>query len=148
MSWTPQFEGESKIRSSVISLPNNQQVSYSFNYYFDWYANPSGTITVAVTYDGGATNSALYTQVDATGNVGPGLIAGNFTTPASGSQNTQVEITFNGNSFNNDNIYWDNLCLGYVVPVELSSFNAASNGADVELKMDYSNRNQQPGIPG
>ena len=134
MSWTPQFDGESKIRSSVISLPNNQQVSYSFNYYFDWYANPSGTITVAVTYDGGATSSALYTQVDATANVGPGLIAGNFTTPASGSQNTQVEITFNGNSFNNDNIYWDNLCLGYVVPVELSSFNAASNGADVELK--------------
>ncbi|MCW8805035.1 MAG: PKD domain-containing protein, partial [Ignavibacteriaceae bacterium] len=90
MSWTPQFDGESKIRSSVISLPNNQQVSYSFNYYFDWYANPSGTITVAVTYDGGATSSALYSQVDATGNVGPGLIAGNFITPASGAQNTQV----------------------------------------------------------
>ena len=134
MSWTPSFNGASKIRSTVIALPNNQQVSYSFNYYFDWYANPSGTVTVAVTYDGGATSNALYSQVDATGNVGPGLIAGNFTTPASGAQNTQVEITFNGYSFNNDNIYWDNLCLGYVVPVELSSFNAASNGADVELK--------------
>ncbi len=134
MSWTPPFNGGSKIRSSVISLPNNQQVSYSFNYYFDWYANPSGTITVAVTYDGGTTSLILYNQVDATGNVGPSLMAGNFTTPASGAQNTQVEITFTGNSFNNDNIYWDNLCLGYVVPVELSSFNAASNGADVELQ--------------
>ncbi|MCW9065964.1 MAG: PKD domain-containing protein, partial [Ignavibacteriaceae bacterium] len=146
MSWTPQFDGESKIRSSVISLPNNQQVSYSFNYYFDWYANPSGTITVAVTYDGGATSSVLYSQVDATGNVGPGLIAGNFITPASGAQNTQVEITFNGNSFNNDNIYWDNLCVGYVVPVELSSFNATSNGADVELKWITSTETNNQGF--
>ncbi len=134
MSWTPQFDGISKIRSSVISLPNNQQVNYSFNYYFDWYANPSGTVTVAITYDGGATSTVLYSQVDATGNVGPGLMAGNFTTPVTGSADIQVEITFTGNSFNNDNIYWDNLCFGYVVPVELSSFSATSNGADVELK--------------
>ncbi|HEY6436363.1 MAG TPA: T9SS type A sorting domain-containing protein, partial [Ignavibacteriaceae bacterium] len=56
------------------------------------------------------------------------------TTPSSGSQNTQIEITFNGNSFNNDNIFWDNLCLEYAVPVELTSFSVESNGADAELK--------------
>ena len=146
MSWTPSFNGVSKIRSTIISLPNNQQVSYSFSYYFDWYANPSGTVTVAVTYDGGATSTALYTQVDATGNVGPGLMAGNFTTPSSGAQNTQLEITFNGNSFNNDNIYWDNLCLGYLVPVELTSFNASCNGADVELKWTTSTETNNQGF--
>jgi len=133
MSWTPSFNGVSKIRSVVIPLPDNQLMNYSFNYFFDWYANPSGTINIAVTYDGGATSTTLYSQIDATGNVGPQLFSGNFTTPASGAANTQLEITFNGNSFNNDNIFWDNMCLEYVVPVELTSFTAASNGADVEV---------------
>jgi len=133
MAWSPSFDGTSKIRSIVIPLPANQQVNYSFNYYFDWYADPSGTITVAVTYDGGATSSALYSQVNATGNVGPLVQSGNFTTPVSGSQNCQLEITFSGNSFNNDNIYWDNMCLAFSVPVELTSFAALSNGEDVEL---------------
>jgi hypothetical protein len=133
MSWTPSFNGESKIRSVVISLPVNQEITYSFNYYFDWFANPSGTVTVSVTYDGGVTTTPIYSQVDAAGNVGPELISGTFTTPASGGQNTQIEIKFVGNSFNNDNIYWDNLTLGYIVPVELISFSAESKGVDVEL---------------
>ncbi len=133
MSWNPSFNGESKIRSVDIQLPNNQEINYSFNYYFDWYADPSGTVTVTVTYDGGATSSTIYNQVDATGNVGPSLISGIFTTPVSGAANTQIEITFNGNSFNNDNIYWDNLTLGYITPVELTSFTAISSGDDVEL---------------
>ena len=133
MSWTPQFNGVSKIRSAVINLPNNQIMDYSFNFYFDWFASPSGTVTVGVTYDGGTTSTPIYSVVDPTGNVGPILVVGNFTTPASGAQNTQLEITFSGNSYNNDNIYWDNMCLEYVVPVELTSFTGASKGADVEL---------------
>ena len=134
MSWTPSFNGETKIRSVAISLPDNKEISYSFNYYFDWYADPSGTVTVAVTYDGGSTSTPIYNQVNATGNVGPTLISGSFTTPASGSQNTQIEIKFVGNSFNNDNVYWDNLTLGYIVPVELTSFTAVSENGDVHLK--------------
>ena len=134
MSWTPSFNGETKIRSVVISLPGNKEITYLFNYYFDWYADPSGTVTVSVTYDGGVTSTPIYSQVDATGNVGPTLISGTFTTPASGSQNTQIEIKFVGNSFNNDNIYWDNLILGYIVPVELTSFTATSENDEVHLK--------------
>jgi len=133
MSWTPSFDGESKIRSVVIPLPDNQLMNYSFNYYFDWYANPSGTIKVAVTYDGGLTSIPLYNQVDATGNVGPTVVSGNFTTPATGAANTQIEITFIGYSFNNDNVYWDNMTLEYVVPVELVSFDASTKGSVVEL---------------
>ena len=146
MSWTPSFNGLSKIRSSVIDLPNNQLMDFSFNFFFDWYANPSGTITVAVTYDGGATSTPLYSVVDPTGNIGPLLVTGNFTTPASGASNTQIEITFNGNSFNNDNIFWDNMCLEYVVPVELTSFTAASNGADVEVSWSTATETNNQGF--
>jgi hypothetical protein len=146
MSWTPSFNGESKIRSVAITLPDNQEITYSFNYFFDWYANPSGTVALSVTYDGGATTTPLYSQVDATGNVGPTLIAGNFTTPASGSQNTQLEIKFVGNSFNNDNIYWDNLTLGYIVPVELVAFSAVSKGIDVELSWSTATETNNQGF--
>ncbi|MDZ7625488.1 MAG: C25 family cysteine peptidase [Ignavibacteriaceae bacterium] len=146
MSWTPSFNGESKIRSVVISLPDNQEITYSFNYFFDWYANPSGTIALSVTYDGGATSIPIYSQVDATGNVGPTVISGKFTTPSSGSQNTQLEIKFVGNSFNNDNIYWDNLTLGYIVPVELISFTAASKGVDVELSWSTATETNNQGF--
>ena len=115
-------------------MPNNQSVAYSFNYYFDWYANPSGVVTIAVTYDGGATSIPLYTSTDPTGNVGPLVVTGSFTTSLTNAANTQIEISFNGDSFNNDNIYWDNMCLEYSVPVELTSFTATTNGSEVELK--------------
>ncbi len=133
MTWTPSFTGVSKLRSEVIPLPDNQLMDYSFNFYLDWYANPSGIVTVDVTYDGGATTSNLYTVSDPTGNVGPIVVSGSFTTPATGASNTQLEITYNGYSFNIDDIYWDNICLEYVVPVELSNFSALVNGTDAEL---------------
>lgn len=134
MSWTPSFTGVSKIRSAVIPLPNNQVMTYSFNFMLDWYANPSGIITVAVTYDGGTTSTPLYSQNNPTGDIGPLVVSGNFTTPASGSENTQLEITYDGYSFNIDYIYWDNMCVEYVVPVELTSFTVNTNGTDAELK--------------
>lgn len=134
MTWTPSFVGESKLRSVIIPLPDNQLMDYSFNFYLDWYADPSGVVTIDVTYDGGATTSNLYTLTDPTGNVGPIVASGSFTTPATGASNTQIEITYNGDSFNIDNIYWDDVCLEYVVPVELTSFSAVVNGTDTELK--------------
>jgi hypothetical protein len=111
MSWTPSFNGVSKIRSIVLPLSNSHGYDFSFNFYFDWFADPSGTVTVGITYDGGATSNILYSVTDPTGNIGPMIVSGSFATPSSGSQNAQVEITFSGNSFNNDNIYWDNLCI-------------------------------------
>jgi hypothetical protein len=60
-------------------------------------------------------------------------MSGQFTTPASGTANMQLEITFIGNSFNNDNIYWDNLCIYQIVPVELTSFTAIADYGVVEL---------------
>ncbi len=133
MSWTPSFVGESKLRSIVVPLANNLLVNYSFDFYLDWYADPSGVVTVGVTYDGGTTSTPIYTLTNPTSSVGPLVQTGSFTTPSSGSDNTQLEITYNGNSFNINWIAWDNMCLNWVVPVELTSFTASSNGADVEL---------------
>ncbi len=146
LSWNPQFNGTSKIRSSVINLPDNQNALFSFNYYFDFFSSPSGTVTVGVTYNGGSTSTLIYNQVDATGNIGPQLITGSFTTPASGSQNAQLEITFSGNSFNYDYVYWDNLCIQYLIPVELTSFTAIANGTEVELNWQTATETNNQGF--
>ncbi len=111
MSWTPSFNGESKLRSDPLALYNNTGTNLSFNFFFDWYADPSGIVTVGITYDGGATSTVIYSVTNPTGDVGPLVVDEDFVTSSSGSQNAQIEITFNGNSFNNDNIYWDNMCI-------------------------------------
>ncbi len=133
LTWSPQFNGVSKIRSASITLPNNQKIDYSFKFYLDYFASPSGVVTVGITYDGGTTSEPLYTLTNPTGDVGPTVIVGSFTTPASGNSNIQIEITYNGNVYNINDIYWDDFCFEYIVPVELTSFAAATNGADVEL---------------
>ncbi|MDT3696840.1 MAG: T9SS type A sorting domain-containing protein [Ignavibacterium sp.] len=133
MSWTPSFTGVSLIRSNAISLVNNTASTFSFNFFLDYYAAPSGTVTVGITYDGGTTEEVLYQVVDPTANVGPALIEGTFTTPATGSENAQLQITYNGYTFNIDYIYWDNLCIRQVIPVELTSFTAKSDNNSVTL---------------
>lgn len=133
MSWSPSFNGESIIRSSVINAPNSSELTFMFKWFFDWYANPSGTIALSTTYDGGATRTTIWSNVDPTGNVGPVTETAVFNTPASGSNNLQLELSFTGNSFNNDNIYWDDMLLTYVVPVELTSFAATTDNNSVTL---------------
>ncbi|OQA67711.1 MAG: hypothetical protein BWY38_01270 [Ignavibacteria bacterium ADurb.Bin266] len=111
MSWTPSFNGKSLIRSVPISLPYNWPVAYSFFFYLDYFTDPSGTVTVSVTYDGGLTEQILYQLINPTANVGPYFISDLFVTPASGSYNAQLQIWFEGYSFNIDYIYWDRIQL-------------------------------------
>ena len=134
LSWTPQFDGESRIRSIVISAPNNKEMLLSFQWFFDWYANPSGTIGMAATYDGGATRTSVWSVVNPTANVGPQTVNLTFTTPAlAEAANLQLELYFIGNSFNNDNMYFDNILLNYQIPVELTAFTANVSGNSVNL---------------
>jgi hypothetical protein len=133
MSWTPSFTGVSTVRSVAIPLLDNWLTNYSFDFFLDYFANPSGVVTVGITYDGGTTINNLYTVTDPTGNVGPININGSFTTPASGANNAQIEVTYNGYSFNTDNVYWDNMCFDWIVPVELTSFTATADFGVVEL---------------
>ncbi len=135
MDWSPPFTGLSLIRSNVLPLPDNQSVVYSFDYSFNWYSNPSGIVVFAITYDGGATSTKLYEQINATRSIGPMPITGSFTTPASGSSNAQLEISYNGNSAAGIwDIFFDNVCLNWIIPVELTSFTATADYGVVELR--------------
>jgi hypothetical protein len=136
MSWTPSFVGVSTLRSDVvpINFPGSVVVDYSFQFYLDWFANPSGVVTVGVTYDGGATVNNLYTVTDPTASVGPITVSGSFNAPAGGTNTMQLELTYNGDSFNINWIAFDDICVGYVVPVELTSFTATANFGQVNLQ--------------
>jgi len=136
MLWTPSFVGASTLRSDVvpINFPGSVVVDYSFQFYLDWYANPSGVVTVGVTYDGGATVNNLYTVTDPTASVGPITVSGSFNAPAGGSNTMQIEITYNGDSFNINWIAFDDMCISYIVPVELTSFTATANFGQVNLQ--------------
>ena len=46
----------------------------------------------------------------------------------------QIEISYDGYSFNTDNVYWDNMCISQSVPVELTSFTANADFGVVELQ--------------
>ena len=134
MSWSPSFTGVSAIRSVAIPLLDNWLTNYSFDFYLDWYANLSGVVTVGITYDGGTTVNNLYTLTDPTASVGPININGSFTTPASGANNAQIEIAYNGYSFNINWVAWDNMCLDWIIPVELTAFTATGNVGVVDLQ--------------
>ncbi|OQY76194.1 MAG: hypothetical protein B6D44_00070 [Ignavibacteriales bacterium UTCHB2] len=134
MGWSPSFTGVSTIRQNTpMQLNNNHLTSFSFRFFLDYYADPSGTVTVGITYDDGATQEVLYQVVNPTANVGPMLIQGTFTTPATGSDNAKLQITYDGYTYNIDYIYWDDLCIGQVVPVELTSFTAKADNNTVTL---------------
>ncbi len=133
MNWTPSFNGESAIQSIVINAPNSVECFLSFKWFLDWYADPSGVITLSTTYDGGTTLTPIWTVTDPTGNVGPETVNVSFTTPATEVASLQFVLKYAGNSFNIDGIFWDDMLLTYVVPVELTAFTAAANDLNVTL---------------
>ena len=50
-----------------------------------------------------------------TGNVGPVYVFKTFGTNSTPNQYAQIEITYSGYSFNVDYIYWDNICVDYLL---------------------------------
>lgn len=145
-AWTPSFTGESYLRSNVIPVPGGSvQLQLSYKWFLDWYADPSGTIGVYGTYDGGATRFPIHVDVDPTGNIGPSTVLFDWTGPASAS-NLQLECYYNGYSFNIDYIYWDDMLLTYVVPVELTSFAASVVDKNVNLNWSTATETNNSGF--
>ncbi|WP_290661573.1 T9SS type A sorting domain-containing protein [Ignavibacterium sp.] len=142
-SWTPSFNGASYLKSVAITGPTTQTLTLTLKHYLDWYANPSGSMGIAVTYDDGATYTPLWQLTDPTGNIGPEQISTNFTATSSPFK---LALFYNGNSFNIDYWYIDDIELTYVVPVELTSFIANSIGNDVTLNWSTATETNNQGF--
>jgi hypothetical protein len=96
----------------------------------DFYADPAPFMGLAVTYDGGTTSTSLWEFQPVGGSVGPEDINFDFTPTA---DSYQFILYCNGNSFNINYWYVDDITVTYATPVELSSFNAAANEGTVLL---------------
>lgn len=143
LSWTPSFNGTSYIKSNQITGPVGTPLQGSFKFFFDWYANPSGTAGLAITYDDGVNYTPLWQVVDPTGNVGPQT--NNFTFSLT-QANFKLAFFFIGNTFNNDNIFFDDLLVQYIIPVELTSFVATAIGNDVQLNWSTATEKNNQGF--
>ncbi|HQF43377.1 MAG TPA: T9SS type A sorting domain-containing protein, partial [Ignavibacteriaceae bacterium] len=133
LNWEPEFSGVSKIRSTPLGLLDNTLTLLRFNYFFHRYDDPSGIVTVGITYDGGTTSEILYQQIHSQGDVGPIQIERAFITPTSGSMNAQLEIKYDGSSYNFWEIYLDDIWFVWIIPVELTSFTATTDYRTVTL---------------
>lgn len=148
-SWNPDFIGLSQLLSCNITGANNHNHELSFKHFLDDFsATPSPYIGVAISYDGGTTSSSLWEVLPA-GNIGPETVTVNFTTPAmSDAVDFQVIFYTNGNSYNIDYWYIDDVMITDLdwVPVELSSFNASVNESAVELSWITSTETNNSGF--
>ncbi len=130
LSWTPSFDGLSQLLSCPINSTTQFVNHVTLKHMCDWYADPAPFLGLAVTYDGGSSSTSLWEFQPVGGSVGPEDIAFDFTP----DQDTYQFILYcNGNSFNINFWYVDDIMVSYVVPVELSSFTANAAGGDVTL---------------
>ena len=134
-NWSPEFNGLSKVVSCAIPVEGNHNYSVNLNHMLDWYATPTPTIGIGVSYDNGTTYTPVW-SITPSGNVGPETITASFTTTASAS-NLYLVLFCNGNSYNIDNWYVDNMILvddEYSVLVDPTGVSAtAINGTQIDI---------------
>ena len=149
LSWTPQFDGLSKLVSCPISVLNNRHYSISLNHFIDWYANTAPTLGIGVSYDNGATYTSVWSNTP-TGNVGPETINASFITPTSDSPdeiNLYLVLYCDGNSYNIDYWYVDDIILNdddyFAVedPTNISATTTSSSQIDVAFTPNIDNDN-------
>lgn len=107
-SWDPQFNGSSYLISPQYDTTGETTVYLDYDQFIDWYANPF-TVGVATRSNGGAWNVAF--SQNPTANVGPQRKTVEINNADVGSSTFQFAFFFNGNSYNIDYWYLDNVKL-------------------------------------
>ena len=145
LSWTPQFDGLSKLMSCDISVLNNRNYTVNLKHMLDFYATTAPTLGLGVSYDDGATYTSIWSFTP-TSNVGPETIQASFTTPPGGT-NLNLVLYCDGNSYNIDYWYVDDIILNdddYSVTIDPTGVSAAainSSQIDVSFTPNVSNNN-------
>jgi len=122
LSWSPQFNGKTRMISPVINLSGVTDLVIEFLYYLDNYSG-STTIGVETTSNGGTTWNLAFQK--SLSNTHAGKIAEVISTADIGSSTFQFCLFFNGNSYNMNDYYFDNIELysRYNNDAKLSSIN-------------------------
>ena len=108
LDWSPQFNGTTRLITPAIDLTGLSSVVFSFKHALDNYSGANG-IGVATSSDGGTTWNNAWTQNYSTS--GSWAVSQEVSTPDMGQANVQFCIFFNGNSYNINDWYFDDVMI-------------------------------------
>lgn len=114
-SWSPEFNGESRMISPVIDASGATTLRIAFKHSVDHYGG-AYTLGVATTSDGGSTWNDAWTGGGSNVTESHDI---EITTPDVGSENFQFCVYFSGNSYNLNYWYVDDIMLYNPADVDL-----------------------------
>ncbi len=106
LDWNPQFNGMTRLVTPAVDLTGVTSVVMSFKHALDNYSG-SNTIGIATSSDGGTTWNVGWTQGYSQNN--SWAVSENIATADMGSNNVMFCIFFNGNSYNINDWYFDDI---------------------------------------
>lgn len=113
-TWTPQFVGLSRLVSPAIDVSGSEILLLSFKHMIDHY---SGSYTIGIsTRSGGGDWTDAHTQT-VTGNIAATDVVIHIENDDVGQADFQFSLFFNGNSYNINDWYFDNIEL--LMPYDL-----------------------------
>ncbi len=115
-SWSPSFIGESALTSPVINTTGSASLALTYKHFLNDWSGNGYSIGVKTTSDGGSTWNTVY-EVFPTGNIGPEILEFTVETSDVGSPTFQIAFFFDGNSYNLDYYYIDDIILGGGPPI-------------------------------
>ena len=108
LDWSPQFNGMTRLITPAVDLTGINSVVFSFKHGLDNYSG-TNTIGVATSSDGGTTWNQAWSQGYSSN--GSWTVSEEITTPDMGQANVQFCIFFNGNSYNINDWYFDDIMI-------------------------------------
>ena len=106
LAWSPEFNGMTRLVSPALDMTGYSEVVFSFKHALDNYQG-SNTIGVATSSDGGTTWNQVWSQGYSTSSSWTVNVSVN--TPDMGQPNVQFCIFFNGNSYNINDWFFDDV---------------------------------------
>ena len=117
LSWSPQFNGMTRLVTPAIDLTGLSSVVFSFKHALDNYTG-TNTIGIASTSDGGTTWNVGWSQ--GYNSSSSWAVSQEITTPDMGQANVQFCIYFNGNSYNINDWFFDDIMIFTLENLDLS----------------------------
>lgn len=108
-SWSPSFVGFSAMMTPPLNTTGANELHLSFTHMVDWYST-TFTCGVATTSDGGATWNTVW-SINPTGNVGPQSVELAINNADVGSASFQLAFFFEGDSYEINYWFIDNVSL-------------------------------------
>ena len=121
LTWSPQFNGMTRLVSPAVDLTGVSSVVFSFKHALDNYSG-SNTIGIATSSDGGTTWNQGWSQGYSTSS--SWSVSQQITTPDMGQANVQFCIFFNGSSYNINDWFFDDIQVFTLENVDLALTNA------------------------